>query len=266
MNMPDDVTNINPATVIDTGKNDAVKEQKKRTSKKVLKSEKSSEVVSDTSTSENTTAIHNSQKYSSKTQLLFGKYSYNDVVIGDESFTNYINLVNVNYPNIYGRRSNMSYYNSHISVVERLINKLMRGGTGKKIGGRVIRTKGRLQGKKMKLMNIVKRSFDIIYKNTGQNPIQVLIFAIENAAPVEDTTRVRYGGIIYNVAVDISASRRLNIALKNMALAAITSAFKNRKTLEEAIASEIIATANKDPSSYAIKKRIEIERIARSAR
>ncbi len=198
--------------------------------------------------------------------LLFNKYSYKDIVINDQSLSNYINLVPRRYPNIYGRRSNAAYYHSHINIVERLINKLMRGGTGKKIGGKVIRTEGRLQGKKLKTMRIVQNAFGIIHEKTNANPIQVLVNALQNAAPIEDTTRVRYGGIIYNVAVDISANRRLDVALKNMALSAIVSSFKSRKTISEALADEIMMTANKDPSSYAIKKKIEAERIARSAR
>ncbi len=207
-----------------------------------------------------------SRKIETQEQLLFGKYSFSDVVISDLSLADYINLTPSKYPNIFGRRKNRSYYLSHVNIVERLINKLMRGGTGKKVGGKVIRTEGRLQGKKIKVMHIVEEAFDIVNKQTGKNPIQVLVNAIENAAPIEDTTRVRYGGINYNVAVDVSSLRRVNVALKNIALAAITSSFKNRKRLAEALASELILAASKSPESYAIKKRVDAERMARSAR
>ena len=43
-------------------------------------------------------------------------------------------------------------------------------------------------------------------------------------------------------------------------------AFKNKKSLAEALAGELILAASKDPMSYAIKKKVELERIARSAR
>ncbi len=151
-------------------------------------------------------------------------------------------------------------------MVERLINKLMRGGTGQKIGGKVIRTKGALQGKKLKVMHILEDAFEIINKKTGKNPVQVLVNALENAAPIEDTTRIRYGGINYNVAVGISAQSRLDVALRNVALASLISAFKNKKSLADALADEIILAAAKDSNSYAIKKKVELERIARSAR
>ena len=201
-----------------------------------------------------------------KENLLLNKYSFEGITVKDDSLVNYVSLNPKVYPNIYGKRKNFNFYNTRANVVERLVNKLMRGGTGKKIGGKVIRTKGRLQGKKLTVMHIVKESFDIINKQTGKNPIQVFIDALQNAAPIEDTTRVRYGGIIYNVAVDISATRRLNAALKNIALAAIITSFKNRKTIADTLAHEIMITANKDPTSYAIKKKIEAERIAKSAR
>ncbi len=205
-------------------------------------------------------------KRSGERHLIFEKYDPSTVEIIDESIADYVNLSSYTYPNIYGRRKVQSYYNSHISVVERLINKLMRGGTGKKIGGKVIRTEGRLQGKKVKVMKIVEKAFDVVNKQTGKNPLQVLINALQNSAPIEDTTRVRYGGISYNVAVGISAQRRLNVALKNIALAALIGSFKNRRTLADSLANELMLAANNSPDSYAIKKRVEGERIAKRAR
>ncbi|MDE1828205.1 MAG: 30S ribosomal protein S7 [Candidatus Micrarchaeota archaeon] len=194
--------------------------------------------------------------------LLFEKYSYKDVVINDLSLANYINMVPKSYPNVYGRQK----HQGNVNVVERLMNKLMRGGTGHKVGGHVIRTKGQLQGKKLKVMHVVEDAFDIIAKNTKKNPLQIFVNALERAAPIEDTTRVRYGGISYNVAVDISSIRRVNVAINNLAFSAVIGAFKNRKTLSEALANELILASNNDPVSYAIKKRTESERMARSAR
>ncbi len=198
--------------------------------------------------------------------LFFGKYDSRSVTVDDPSLANYITLSPRAYPNTFGRRKHRTYYAAHTNIVERLINKMMRGGTGAKVGGRVIRTKGALQGKKLKLMHIVEQAFDSISKRTGKNPLQVLVEALENAAPIEDTTRVRYGGINYNVATGISAARRLDVALRNVALAALMSAFKNRKSLADALADELMLAANKEASSYAIKRRVEAERIARSAR
>lgn len=198
--------------------------------------------------------------------LLFGKYSLKDVIVNDQSLANQILLVQRPFPNNFGRKEGASYLSTHISIVERLVNKLMRGGTGQKIGGRVIRTKGRLQGKKIKVMHIVERAFEVINKKSGKNPAQMLVNALEHSAPMEDTTRIRYGGINYPVSVGVSASRRLDIALRNIALAALIGAFKNKRSLSESLADEIILAANKDPASYSIKRKGEQERIARSAR
>jgi small subunit ribosomal protein S7 len=197
--------------------------------------------------------------------LLFDKYDYN-VEVQDLSLKNYINLKPMSYPSTYRRDAGKRFSKANINVVERLTNSLMRGGTGGKIGGHIIRTKGRLQGKKIKAVHIIEAAFSQIQKQTGNNPLQVLIKALENSAPIEDTTRVVYGGIKSNVAVDISASRRLDTALRNITMAAIISSFGTKKRLSDALASELMMAANMDVNSYAIKRKNEIERMARSAK
>ena len=63
-------------------------------------------------------------------------------------------------------------------------------------------------------MNIVKTAFEIIYLQTGSNPIEQLVRAIENTSPNEDTTTIAYGGVRYHVSVDISPQRRVDLALR----------------------------------------------------
>lgn len=197
--------------------------------------------------------------------LLFDKYNY-DVEVQDLSLKNYINLRPMTYPSTFRRQSQKDFSKANLNIVERLSNSLMRGGTGGKIGGHLIRTKGRLQGKKLKTMHIIENAFQTIHKQTGKNPLQVLIKALENSAPIEDTTRVVYGGIKSNVAVDISASRRLDIALRNITMATIIGAFGTRRSISDALANELTLAANMDVNSYAIKRKNEIERMARSAK
>ncbi|MCL5089741.1 MAG: 30S ribosomal protein S7 [Candidatus Marsarchaeota archaeon] len=198
--------------------------------------------------------------------LLFEKYSYDDVVISDISLKNYINLKPLEYPTTLRTDSQKMFSKININIIERLENSLMKGGTGGKISGKVIRTKGSLQGKKLKVMHLIEKAFDKVHKNTGQNPIQIFINALENSAPIEDTTRVRYGGIISNVAVDVSASRRLDIALRNIAYATIIGAFASKRNFVDTLSNEIILAAKNDMNSYAIKRKNEIERMARSAK
>ncbi|MEM3369254.1 MAG: 30S ribosomal protein S7 [Candidatus Micrarchaeia archaeon] len=195
---------------------------------------------------------------------LFNKYDYN-VQINDETMRDYINLRPSLMPHTFGRVGKRKK-RIEKNIVERLVNKLMRGGTGEKVGGKLIRTHGKLQGKKTRVIKIVEEAFDIIHEKTKQNPIQYLIKAIENSAPREDVTRVEYGGVRYQVAVDVSPKRRVDMALRNISLAAIISSFDKKATLAEALANEIILAATGDVNSYAIKKKDETERMARSAR
>ncbi len=200
-----------------------------------------------------------------KPTLLFSRYSY-DVEVRDLSLRNYVNLRPIVYPMTYRRGSQKSFSKANLNVVERLANALMRGGTGGKVGGHVIRTKGRLQGKKITTIKVIERAFASVNRTTGKNPLQVLVKALENSAPIEDTTRVIYGGIKSNVAVDISASRRMDIAVRNLAMSAIIGAFANKRTLSDALANELVLASNMDINSYAIKRKNEIERMARSAK
>ncbi len=167
----------------------------------------------------------------------------------------------------HGRHSARPLAKGKVSIVERLANKLMRGGTGKKTSGKIIRTHGRMQGKKTKALKIVEGAFSIVANRTQKNPLQLLISAVINSAPREDFTKVSFGGVSYQVAVDVSASRRLDMALRNITLAAIMKAFDVKKNLTEALADEIEYAAKMDAAnSFAIKKRDETERMARAAR
>ncbi len=198
---------------------------------------------------------------------IFDRWETTDVEIKDKSLEQVIYLDSKILPHSFGRHAKRSFGKTKVGIVERLINKLMRGGTGKKVGGRVIRTHGRLQGKKLRVMKTVEKTFEIIEKKTGKNPIQVLVEAIENTAPREDVTRVRMGGIFYQISVDVSATRRLDVALRNLTLAALMRSFNTTKSLAETLADEIIAASKGDvQTSYALKRKDEIERIAKAAR
>ncbi len=183
---------------------------------------------------------------------LFGKWSLSDVEIRDQSLRRYISLKPVLVPHSEGRHAKKRFGKANVSIVERLANQLMRPG--------------RNAGKKILALNIVKRAFEIIELKTGKNPVQVLVWAIENASPREETTRVIYGGILYHVSVDVSPQRRVDLALRFLAEGARACSFNNPKTIEECLADEIVAAAYGDSSSYALRKKEEIERIALASR
>lgn len=195
---------------------------------------------------------------------IFGKWDPN-VEFTNLAMKDYINLSPRIVFHTAGRLNKEYLYKKKIHIIERLINNLMRGGTGKKIGGRVIRgRKG--PGKKIKMYKVVKEAFDIIHQRTGENPVQLLVKALENAAPREETTRVRYGGVLYHIAVDVSPQRAVDLALRHIGRAVAIRSFNTKKSAAEALADEIILAANNDPQSFAISRKNEIERIAMSSR
>ncbi|MHA1593819.1 MAG: 30S ribosomal protein S7 [Candidatus Baldrarchaeia archaeon] len=196
---------------------------------------------------------------------LFGKWSFEGIEVRDPGLKRYICLKPVFIPHTCGRHAKTRFRKAEVPIVERLINKLMNPGLAKGRGGRVLK-KGRCSGKKHKAMNIVKAAFEIIHLKTGENPIQVLVRAIENAAPREETTTVTYGGIRYHVAVDVAPQRRVDLALRFLVQGATLAAFNNVKPIEECLADEIIYAAMGDSRSYAIRRKDEIERIALSSR
>ena len=183
---------------------------------------------------------------------IFNKWSTRDIEVKDPGLKAYINLKPVLLPHSEGRHEKRKFAKSKISIVERLINQVMRPG--------------RNAGKKILATNIVRRAFEIIELKTGENPLQVLVRAIENAAPREETTRIAYGGILYHVSVDVAPQRRVDLALRHLVEGARRAAFGNPKTIEECLADEIILAANNDASSFAIRRKEEIERIAYAAR
>ncbi len=183
---------------------------------------------------------------------LFGKWSYEDIKLDDPGLQQYISLKPVYVPHSMGRHEHGKFHKAKVNIVERLINNLMRPGS--------------CAGKKTRAINLVKNAFEIIKIRTGKNPVQVLVSAVENTSPGEDTTRISYGGIAYHMAVDISPQRRVDLALRFLSEGARKQSFGNPKALDEYLAEELIMAAKNDVKSYAVKKRNEMERIARSSR
>ncbi|CAG8473871.1 10376_t:CDS:2 [Racocetra fulgida] len=126
---------------------------------------------------------------------LFNKWSYDDVEVKDISLTDYIQIRNPVYlPHTAGRFSTKRFRKA-----QRLTNSLMMHG--------------RNNGKKLMAVRIVKHAFEIIHLLTDQNPIQVLVDAIINTGPREDSTRIGSAGTVRRQAVDVSPLRRVNQAI-----------------------------------------------------
>jgi small subunit ribosomal protein S7 len=183
---------------------------------------------------------------------LFGRWAVEEVEVRDLGLKSYVSLSPSIIPHSSGKHEHQRFRKSTVNIVERLTNNLMRHG---KCGG-----------KKAKAMSIVRNAFQIIQLKLNRNPIQVLVDAIENAAPCEEVTRIVYGGVAYPVSVDIAPQRRIDLALRFITEGARQASLNNPKTIDECLADEIIYAAQRDPKSQAVKKRDEIERIALSSR
>ena len=160
----------------------------------------------------------------------------------------------------FGRSALKRYNKGQVHIVERLANKLMH------FGKKYAKNTGRQGGKKHHSLNIVKTAFEIIHLKTGINPVEVLVRAVENSAPNEDTTRIVYGGTVYHVSVDVAPLRRVDLALRFIADAIKEATFSNPKPIEEYIAEHLILAANNDPTAPSIKKKNELERGAQASR
>jgi small subunit ribosomal protein S7 len=183
---------------------------------------------------------------------LFQKWSFKDAKVIDIGLQRYLNLTPMTTPHSMGRHEHQRFKKANVNIVERLINNLMRPGKN--------------SGKKAKTANIVKQAFEIIYLRTGKNPIEVLVKAVENCSPCEDTTRVSYGGVVYHLSVDVAPQRRIDLAIRHITEGARAASANNPLSIQEAIANELVLAANKDIKSAGIAKRNEIERVAQSSR
>ena len=184
--------------------------------------------------------------------MVFGKWDASEVTCDDPGLAPYINLTTIGTPHSGGRHANAWFGKSKLSVIERFINNLMRTG--------------KFSGKKQHCAKAYEDALDRIASTSGQNPLQKFIDAIVEAAPCEEITRIKVGAVSQPKAVDSSPSRRLDVALRNIAIGAASATAKSRRTLTEGIVAELSKAADGDVASYSVGKREEIERIAASAR
>ena len=183
---------------------------------------------------------------------LFGKYPYEGIEVHDPGLLPYLYLHPVYAPHSEGRLSGRPFLKTRMHLVERLANHLMKGG--------------KFTGKKSKALATVRRAFEEIAQKEGKNPLQLMVDAVENAAPREEVTRLQFGGISVPRAVDASPARRLNVAIRNLALGAIQASHKSTKPIHSCLADEIRLAAKGDLTSFAVGRKEEVERVAQSAR
>ena len=181
---------------------------------------------------------------------LFGKWDLTEVNIEDTTLEKYINLDAFQVPHTGGRHSKKRFGRGNLTIIERFINNLMRSE--------------KYTGKKAQAYNVLKNAFDIINSKKKENPAQVMVRALENSAPRAAVVSLRYGGIRVYSGVDVSPTRRVDTAIRNICIGAIESS-KKQRSIENALSKELMLAADANPDSYAVGKKEEIERQAEAA-
>ena len=193
---------------------------------------------------------------------IFDLYDLSEISVEDPGLKSVINLEPKLILKSQGRNAE-KFGQIKVNVVERLMNKLaVAGHRGKKHKLSL----GHTTGKYTKNMRIVLDAFEMISKKTGQNPVKILIKAIENSAPRDEITVIEYGGARYPQAIDVAPLRRVSLALKHLVHGASDKAFNKKKNIAQSLAEEIMLASENNGESFAIRKRNEAEKQADSAR
>jgi|SRR3989344_1479899 len=193
---------------------------------------------------------------------LFDMFDVANIEIKDPALKPYINLEPRLLLKSQGRNLNR-FGKARVGLMERFANRIATPGhVGKK--HRIITSWA--SGKYNKNMSMVIEIMKIVEKKTGENPIQVLVRAIENGSPRDEITVIEHGGARYPQSVDTSPMRRVDLAIRWMVQGAYNRCFGKKKKMVDSLADEIMKAASQNMESYAMSKKNEAEKQADSAR
>ena len=118
-----------------------------------------------------------------------------------------------------------------------------------------------LEGKKSVAQRIVYDAFDILAKNTKQDPVEVFKTAIKNITPAVEVRSRRVGGANYQVPVEVNSKRQLSLALRW-----VLEAARKRKgaPMANRLSSELLDAYNK--VGTVIRKKEDTHRMAEANR
>ena len=193
---------------------------------------------------------------------VFDLYDVENIKIEDTALEPYINLDGKLLVKSHGRNLG-KFTSARVNIIERLANRIaVPGHVGKK--HKIITSWA--TGKYNNNMGIVMDAFGIIEKLKKENPVQILVTAIEKCAPRDETTTIEYGGARYPQAVDVSPSRRINLAIRWIIQGAYQKSFGKKKKMAENLANEILLAYDGNMEGYALQKKNEAEKQADAAR
>ena len=124
-------------------------------------------------------------------------------------------------------------------LVAMFVNRLMEGG------------------KKSKATRIMYDALDIIEERMQRNPVEVFEQAVTNATPLIEVKPRRVGGATYQVPVEVSAHRRLSLALRWLVKSART---RFGKSMTAKLANELMDAAQ--GTGATVKRREDTHRMA----
>ncbi len=194
---------------------------------------------------------------------VFNRWDVSGIKVTDLGLVNYVSLEPKIVPKTGGRYAGNRFHKSKVFIVERFINKIMVPGHKAK---KHFQSSGRCSGKSETAFKIMETVLDNIEKKTKENPIAVLVKAIENAAQREEIITIEYGGARYPKAVECAPQRRVDLAIKNMTQGSYWKSFGTSKKIEDCLTDEIINAYRLSNDSNAIAKKLEVERQADSSR
>jgi len=118
-----------------------------------------------------------------------------------------------------------------------------------------------LDGKKDTARNIVYKALELVEKQAGGDPLNVLKEAFENVKPQIETKSRRVGGTNYQVPMEVPHRRGTTLAIRWMVDA---SRKRGEKTVHERLGREILDASKNTGSS--VKKREDVHKMAESNR
>jgi small subunit ribosomal protein S7 len=124
-------------------------------------------------------------------------------------------------------------------VVAKLINSIM------------------LDGKKGTAQQIVYSAFDMIERQTGEEPMEVFTKAMNNIMPVLEVKAKRIGGANYQVPVEVRPERRQTLGLRWLTK---YTRLRGERTMAERLAKELMDAANNTGAS--VKKKEDTHKMA----
>ena len=193
----------------------------------------------------------------------FNRWSAEGVTVSDLGLAGYITVQPKILPKTGARYAGNRFHKSYTFIVERLATKIM--GSGHK-GKKHFMSSGHNAGKKNLALRTVEKALIKAEAKLKQNPLKILVTAVENAAPREEVIAIEYGGARYPKAVDVAPQRRVDLALRAITQGAYLKSFNKKMRIEDALADELINAAMSSGRSNAVAKKRDLERQASSSK